>query len=357
MAISAYTGVPGAGKSYAMISQVIVPGVARGRRVLTNIEGVKPELIADYCHKRWPENNIGEVVLFDGKDALKPGFFPTEEIPDDETFVKGGDLIVFDEWRLYFPRRGKHPNDELEAFLRWHRHLVDQSGQTCDVVIGTQLPTDVHTDYRGLISTSYKFRKLKSLGMNKTYAYHVYEGHLQPKGGHYADGNGRYKKEVFALYSSYTAGADGTENNTDARQTIWKKSLIFIVGGVIAMMAIGAYGAYSFFSPDALTPEQEGAIDPATQASNLAPGSQQPQSVPISQLSDAPGGWRIVGQLVGDSGPLVIASDGTSTRLLDPEGFNWRDGRPVSGPMGRHQIFAEDRVTVTREPGMIELGL
>ncbi|MBV7267561.1 zonular occludens toxin domain-containing protein [Erythrobacter ani] len=347
MAITAYTGPPGAGKSYAMISQVIVPAVAAGRRVVTNIDGVEPAKVRKYADKS-ATGDLGDVVLFYGEEAKKPGFFPTEEISDENTFVKGGDLLVFDEWRLYFPRRGQHPNADLEKFLRWHRHLTDEEGRTCDVVIGTQLATDVHGDYRGLIERSYKFRKLSALGMKKTYQYDVFEGHLQPKGGQYDKGNGRYKKEVFALYSSYDGGVDAKEKGTDARATIWSKGLAFGCAGMVAALGVCAYGVYSFF-----TSATEALPVPEQAPLGFAPvmPSNQPQQAPLPSSR-----WRIVGQLVGDEGPLVVVSDGTATRLLEGSCCEFRKGRPVAGNMNGQAIYAEDRVHVSRDAGMIELA-
>lgn len=343
MAISAYTGPPGAGKSYALVSQVIVPGVIAGRRVVTNIDGIDPDKVHEYCADK-AKGDVGEVVLFGGWDATKPGFFPTEDIPDTATFIKGGDLIVFDEWRLYWPRRGKQPTADLEGFLRWHRHLVNDKGHTCDVIIGTQLATDLHTDYRGLVERTFKFRKLSSLGMKKTYQYDVYEGHLQSKGSAYQKGNGRYKKEIFALYSSFSGGADGVENSTDSRTTIWSKWVMIIGLVVVLMLGVGIYGVYSFFT-------QADVPKPPSPGQTLAPGQ---VAAPV-QVQSNRSPYRIVGQLVGDSGVLVVLTDGSATRLVDAEGFEFANGRPVSGLVDGREVIAEDRVVVTRGKGIIEL--
>ena len=41
MAISAYVGLPGHGKSYEVVKSVIIPAIASGRRVVSNIYGLK----------------------------------------------------------------------------------------------------------------------------------------------------------------------------------------------------------------------------------------------------------------------------------------------------------------------------
>ncbi|HGW7889845.1 TPA: zonular occludens toxin domain-containing protein, partial [Escherichia coli] len=43
MAISAYVGVPGSGKSFEVVRSVIIPAVAQGRRVVSNIYGLNAE--------------------------------------------------------------------------------------------------------------------------------------------------------------------------------------------------------------------------------------------------------------------------------------------------------------------------
>ncbi|HDL5229472.1 TPA: hypothetical protein RS727_002675, partial [Mannheimia haemolytica] len=39
MAVSAYIGIPGSGKSYEVVKSVILPAVASNRRVVSNIYG------------------------------------------------------------------------------------------------------------------------------------------------------------------------------------------------------------------------------------------------------------------------------------------------------------------------------
>ncbi|EMM4345854.1 hypothetical protein WAD65_004872, partial [Escherichia coli] len=51
MAITAYIGVPGSGKSYEVVKSVIIPAVASGRRIVSNIYGLNYEAIVQYCYK------------------------------------------------------------------------------------------------------------------------------------------------------------------------------------------------------------------------------------------------------------------------------------------------------------------
>lgn len=348
MAVTAYTGPPGAGKSYALVSEVVVPGVLDGRRVLTNIDGLSPEAVLDHCAALAPEADLGEVVLFERAALKDPDFFPTESIPDATTVVKNGDLVVIDEWKLSFSNRGRQDNERLEDFLRWHRHLVNEKGVSTDVVIGTQLITDVHRDYRGVIERSFKFRKLSSVGLAKAYKYDVFEGSDQRKGTAFRVGNGRFKKEIFALYKSFETDGDAKESKTDGRATLFSKG--FIALGVLALLFIvgGAWGMSNFlFGSKAKEGEGFGPIPAGTyaQPAPIAPSAVAP-SIPESP-------YRIVGVVTGDGAPVVVVSDENgTTRLENARNFEFREGRPVSGLVDGKRVIASDRINVTGQPAL-----
>ena len=48
MPVNVYGGGTGSGKSYQVVSQIIVPQLAKGRRIMTTIRGVKYERICEY---------------------------------------------------------------------------------------------------------------------------------------------------------------------------------------------------------------------------------------------------------------------------------------------------------------------
>ena len=60
MAILAYVGIPGSGKSYEVVSSVILEHFRKGRRIVRNIEGVTQEKLIHYCIKKVDkESNLG----------------------------------------------------------------------------------------------------------------------------------------------------------------------------------------------------------------------------------------------------------------------------------------------------------
>lgn len=343
MAITTYNGPPGAGKSYAMIAQVLVPGVLAGRRVVTNIAGVKPDKVIEYCQKLKPQADLGEVVLFRGPDATKDKFFPTEETGDADTFIKGGDLLIFDEWRLTFEKRGKLAQADLEPFLRYHRHFVDDLGRATDVVIGTQLISDIHVDFRGLIEGSFKFRKLSAIGLKGSFQWDSFDGHLQPKGEGVSKGNGKYKKEIYDLYSSYATEGEGKELKTDGRRSIWSPTLFAMMGGVVLMFAVAGWGVAHFFASPDKAPGQ------IVTAGVAAPAGSYPTTGPVvpGAIQRPRSPYRIVGHVDADNGVrIVLADDKGSVRIVAPDGFNFDGDRPTFGVLDGQTVVADDRILI-----------
>lgn len=345
MAVTAYTGPPGSGKSYALVSQVIVPAVQRGRVVRSNIAGLDPEAVYEYCEAKLgtPLDRLGRIELFHGADALKEGFWPSETVPDTDTVVKAGDLVVFDEWAMHIGKRKLPPGCNLEEWMRWHRHLVDGNGVASDLVIGTQLITDVHTSYRGLIDGSHKFKNLKTVGLSKAYLVLVFEGSGQAKNSEINKFKGVYKQDIFPLYKSYDVEGDATEERTDKRASIYSRSLFVMVGlGAVVMLA-GLYFLYAFFfmNEQAAIPDDQATATAQPSASVAAPGAAAPPP---------PQKFRIVGYYVGDLGVRVVVSDDNgTTRALPPDQFRFEGDRPIAGFVDGQQVVAEDRVPVAAE--------
>jgi zona occludens toxin len=352
VAITVFTGPPGSGKSHALVKDVIVPAVLAGRRVLSNIDGLNADAIRGYCLERVEDAaQLGAVLIFHGDEALQPGFFPDEATGEAPTVVQGGDLVVFDEWALYFPKRGAWPKGcNVEPFLRWHRHLTGPNGAATDVAIGTQLPTDIHQNVRGLIVKSYKFRKLTALGAAGQYTWLLFEGHLQPKGGHYRNGTGTYDKAIFPLYASSSAAKEGmhVELKTNKKESIWNSWQAYgVLGGAPLLILLGAYLLWSAFSDG---PPVEGAQSTAAARPGGQPGTSSAPTAAAPIPSPSP--WRIVGFIDGEFGQRVILADEKgATRIEKPMAFTYDEGRPVSGLVDGQQVQAEDRLPVESRSG------
>lgn len=343
MAVTAYAGVPGSGKSYAMLAEVIVPAIRAGRRVVTNVSGTNPDAVIDYCAKKWPDDvgHFGSVVLIDGEKTTEPGFFPSTDDPEAASVLLPGDLFVFDEVRMYWPRRGRF-SPEIMKFLRYHRHFVDSdTGQSTDVVLASQLITDYHADYRGIIERNYKFKKLKTLGRPTNYVWSMWEGSDQRKGEAVANGGGTYRKEIYALYSSYLTGA-GKETGTDRRENVLAdKKLWAIIGGVAVMAIIAFWSLWSLFSPAVDKSKKSDLISASAPIAGNAAG---PVSTSVPTANGAPpmsANWRIAGLIQTPTMNVVVLVDRNgNSRFEDPSNFTMVDGRPYLGIVDGQRVMA-----------------
>jgi zona occludens toxin len=228
--------------------------------------------------------------------------------------------------------------------LRWHRHLTGEGGQATDVAIGTQLPTDVHQNVRGLITKTYKFKKLTALGAEGTYAWLLFDGHLCPKGGHYKNGTGRYDPEVFPLYASSAAAAEGkhVELRTNKNDSIWSggKAWAAIIFPVLLLIGglFGLWRAWGHVSGDKAVQQPNQAASTPSASGGLVAASSVSSSSP----------WHIIGSVDGEAGKrVIVADDQGAIRALLPGDFEFDDGRPVRGSVDGRLAVAEDRVPLT----------
>ncbi|HDB9298362.1 TPA: hypothetical protein O7M34_004951, partial [Escherichia coli] len=241
MAISAYIGIPGSGKSYEAVCNVIIPAFTSGRRVVTNIYGLQKDKITE----RYPDAT-GEIIVVDNDDVLKADFFPFKG--GEGSFCQFGDLIVIDEaWRIF--GSDKDMTAEKKSFIAEHRHFTHpETGISCDLVIVNQSLSNIARFLKDKIETTYRMRKLKALGLNNHYCIDVYSGHKIYKSNLVTSYRNKYNPDIFELYKSYE-GNNGNEKQTDKRQSIWNSGKVRFFLVLFPLMFIGSgWLIYSFFS-------------------------------------------------------------------------------------------------------------
>ncbi|WHV10196.1 hypothetical protein M2I83_16270 [Pseudomonas aeruginosa] len=122
MAIDAYVGKPGHGKSYGVVEHVIIPSLKQDRHVVTNIPLEVDMLLMDF----------GGTI-----EQLPEDWFEREDLAD---FAPPGSVLVLDElWRRW--PKGQKTNDAPMAdkkLLAEHRHRVDKKNRSMRVVMVTQ---------------------------------------------------------------------------------------------------------------------------------------------------------------------------------------------------------------------------
>lgn len=360
MAINAYTGLMGSGKSYEVVENVILPAILQGRRVVTNVSGLKPVAINAYLVEKFnaDASALGEIVQIGHEVIEKPQFFPLEgkegELPVDGV-VKGGDLVVVDEvWRFWAV--GCKISAEHMTFFRMHRHFVnpDTLG-TCDLVIIAQDIGDIHRQLKSVVENTYRMTKLKALGTNKSYRVDIYARYKTVKSSLIRDILRNYNPEIFKLYDSYSqsGGAGGKEGAIDKRSTIWNAALFKIVLPLGLLLSIGGFVVvYRFF-------HSSGAAKPAAVQASAAPvagGVVQSAPVPVGAqpvgMAGVDSDWRVKGHFSAGGRHVVLVARGDAVRALNnPVGFFY-DGLRITGVLDGKSVTSYTGVAVDSHAGV-----
>jgi len=243
MAIIAYTGVMGSGKTYEAVKSAAMAALKAGRRVVTNISGFNYEAIRDYLGPLdgdllQPE----KVLVVPSSRVTEPHFFYDPDVEADSV-VKPGDLALLDEVWAFWGREVKL-SPEHQKFFRMHRHYTELgTGMSCDLVLMIQDLTSLHRFIAGVLESSFKFTKMKSLGLTSRYRVEVYEGNKQRKATLVSASVNKYDKRIFPLYTSYDGG-HGKERTVDDRQNLLRNPW-FLSVAIVSTLALIA-GAWWF---------------------------------------------------------------------------------------------------------------
>ncbi|PCI36856.1 MAG: hypothetical protein COB50_04240, partial [Thiotrichales bacterium] len=242
MAISAYTGLPGHGKSYGVVDNVIVPALKQKRLLFTNI----------------PMNN--ELCL--ERYGIAPIFFDIDDFVNDENWItnvfeKGAILVIDEVWRLWpAGLRANKAREHDKSLLAEHRHMVGENGMSTEIILVTQDLSQVASFVRALIETTYRVTKMTNLGMSKRYRVDVYYGAITgsspPVSKRTREIFGKFDKKVFELYTSHTmsaTGEAGTDKQIDERLNIFSGSKIkYYVIFMIILLIVSYKGISNAFT-------------------------------------------------------------------------------------------------------------
>ena len=240
MSITAYVGLPGHGKSYGVVENVIVPACQALRTVFTNIP----------CN----------VEAFQERFGIAPVHFDVQDIIDNPdwwtTVFEPGAIIVIDEcWRLW--PAGMNANrlrESDKSFFAEHRHMVGDSGHSTEIVLVTQDLSQIASFMRNLVETTFRVTKLSKMGTAKLYRVDVYSGPVTgpapPIARREREIPGKFKKDIYALYQSHTksqVGA-GNESRADGRFNVLKGfQFKLIIGALVVLSVLVWLGAGTLF--------------------------------------------------------------------------------------------------------------
>lgn len=312
MAISAYVGVPGSGKSYEVVKSVILPAVCAGRRIVTNIVGINESAIIDYAvnFKKCDINQLGTIIGVSDDDVMLDNFFPFKNSDSVETICKSGDLIIIDElWRIWSSDT-KIP-DNHRSFIAEHRHFTDEkTGLCCDLVVINQSVANLPRFLRDRIERTYRMQKHTSLGFSNRYRVDIFTGTKLFKNNRDTYYLEKYNPKFFSFYSSYDT-KNGTESVTDKRQNVFNnKRILFFIISILLLFFFSIFFIYKFFSPRQFkTPLVSDSVsasvpDYISQQKNLDP--------------DISTRWRIAGEIQQNGKSYIILTDDLGAFKLEP---------------------------------------
>lgn len=337
MPINVYTGLMRSGKSYEVVSEVIVPAIRGGRRVVTNVDGISEEKIHDFLAANYPGDDaatFGKVVHVENAEVFDERFFPyyddTKGVHTDTT-VQPGDLVCIDEaWRFWGASGSKIHKNHKSFFLE-HGHFTDERTKVaCDLVLMIQDMSTLNRFVKNVVAFNFRTHKKVALGMGNTYSLNMWEGHRQTNATLIGNWVRRYKAEIFPLYSSFKGGAQGVMVNADRRQNIFTNKKLW---AYVALLAIGGavagHNIWKFFHPTpALKDGKPGmanaAMADSTGKSGTAYESLHRASPPGVSASGAPLSeeWRLAGSYSANGETwVVLVNSAGALRVASPSQF------------------------------------
>lgn len=322
MAIKAYVGRMGSGKTYEVVSVVILGALARGRRVVSNIAGLDyPSMLDVLVAGGVAADQVGELVQIEHAKVLEPNFWRTDKDAGQgiEAFIQPGDLVALDEiWRFWEGFSDRKMPERVMNFYRMHRHFTHSvTGLACDVALITQDVMDIARKVRAVIEEIYSMEKLTAIGSTKRYRVDVHQGGKTSRRP-LRSIQRSYEEKYFPLYKSHSqaqeGGAGPREENIDQRGNILRGALFRVVLPLGVLVMVGAVWMVWKF------------LHPAPVGSKLAneQAAGQPAKADVSQAKPAApevsDQWRVVGYYMAGAQFVVLLADhaGRSRLVYDP---------------------------------------
>lgn len=283
-----HVGKPRSGKTYDVMRSVVLPALEKGRRVLTNIEGLENTDCREWIAARCGVDVDSRLIWLD-ETAIRLGKWYEEP--------QNGDCYIIDECQMFWPGGSLKPSDQgAFSFMTRHGHY------NTDIHLITQDVKNVDAHMRRLCGQTQLYRKLGFIGLSGSYQVQTFNGSEPLPALHIATTTRRYDPEIFKAYKSIVEGADVPQTR-QANLLTSKKFLVLYL--VLAVGLIFTLRACSKFRDRGFAPD-------ASSSSSVV-------SNPLDNLKPHRGSAGSISgiRVVGYSSSFVIDSGITALRLSD----------------------------------------
>jgi zona occludens toxin len=325
MSIQALVGLPGHGKSYSAVELFILTALKQNRKILTNIPLKLDVLAVDFPDYDF-EQNFRYIDLEEWKS--KPAQFWA-----DKSVFQPSALYLLDElWRIW-PQGLKTlniPTHQL-AFIKEHRHNIDETGREPDIVLVTQNLSDIANAIRDMVETTIVCCKLTEVGKKNAFRRDYYRGVVKgftgPKASFIrSDSYCKYQPTVYQYYKSHTKAegdAHVIDNSGVVTATIFN-GLGFKIGLGFLIFLILAIVYLSFRTKSGIEQMQKNkqtdvVPDSAALVAAAQPQTQKEQEPEKPKPPQESKRFRLTGRFVqGQVIKWFLVSDGSQTRRIEP---------------------------------------
>lgn len=261
---TAYTGLPGSGKSHSVVKYAILPALKSGIDVYTNITLDNSVISEDV-------SLVGNYYDFD-----------VSRIADDPDFLSdtcfNGSLIVIDEVATVWPAgiRSDQVSKSVMQFFTMERHRI-LDGRRMEIIVVCQDLAQLASFCRNLIVTTYHHKKHTAIGNSGRFRIAVFDGPVTgpnpPTRSANSVGTQSYDKNIFRYYTSHTLaiGSSGSidEATIDGRDNIIPG--LFASLSVVAVVVVIAFYVLYVSYNDLYVDDDDGQVLTSPSESVVAP--------------------------------------------------------------------------------------
>lgn len=226
MSIYMYEGLVGSGKTFEIVTGVIIPNLKDTKsdtRIFTNVPLNEHEIESEFFQ---PGYLLNRVFKIDPESFFKL-------IEDPENYKNS--LIIIDECHEFFWSHKALTDDVILKFFAMHRHYA------CHIILATQNRSKVAKKIVDEVQFFHVCENYKALGFGNRYRYKEFFAKVKKPTYQALK---RYKKQNFKFYSSFdpTVSKDIGNYNLPRKSgfNIWKYVGLLVLGIIAVKFLLGS---------------------------------------------------------------------------------------------------------------------